>query len=150
VDVQLLDAVLERDWASFSAQCARLRLGPPRRAGSRIDVPVTPTGTTDPYVAVLLCDDYDARAPLLDFANPTNPAELGALWWPNMATAPYNTITYQGRQIPILCTPGTLGYHLHPSHYAETHQRTIWRLPKVATLIARLVHHWGPYQGRGR
>lgn len=66
-----------------------------------------------------------------------------------MEAAPYNEIVFRGRHVPILCTPGTLGYHLHPSHHTESHDKACWSLPRQATLIARLMNGMGAYQGRG-
>jgi hypothetical protein len=66
-----------------------------------------------------------------------------------MSGAPYNEITYAGRRLPILCTPGTRGYHLHPSHHTEVHDKSVWTLVRQASLISRLMTQMGPYQGRG-
>jgi hypothetical protein len=149
MDCELVDALLDRDWGPFAAQARRLGLGRPVRRGTRIAMAANPTGTDEKFRAVLLCEDYDAVAPLLDFADPTTGEELGRQHWPHMQNAPYNEITYRGRQIPILCTPGTLGYHLHPSHHTEVHDKRIWSLPRQASLIARLMTQMGPYRGRG-
>ena len=108
-----------------------------------------PRGIDERFRVVLLCEDYDAVAPLLDFADLKTGKELGREHWPRMQNAPYNEIAFRGRQVPILCTPGTLGYHLHPSHCNEVHDKTIWSLPCQASLIARLMTQMGEYQGRG-
>jgi hypothetical protein len=149
MDATLVQELIDRDWAQFVAQSRRLGLGAPERSSDRIDLVVSPTGTTDRFRAVLLCDGYDAVAPALDFAELETGVELGKPYWPRMSAAPYNEIAYAGRRLPILCTPGTRGYHLHPSHHAESHDKNIWRLPLQADLIARLLTRMGSYQGCG-
>jgi hypothetical protein len=149
MDAALVQELIDRDWAPFAAQSRRLGLGMPQRDGERIDLLVSPDGTTERFRAVLLCDGYDAIAPVLDFAELDAGVELGKPHWPRMSAAPYNEITYGGRQLPILCFPGTRGYHLHPSHHTEIHDKKIWRLPCQADLIARLLTRMGNYQGRG-
>jgi hypothetical protein len=54
-----------------------------------------------------------------------------------------------GRNVPILCTPGTRGYHLHPSHCGEAHDKAIWTLSRQASLLGRLMSQMGTYLGRG-
>jgi len=149
VEDALTTAVIKRDWLPFVQQLRRLGLGPPERDGVRIDVFLRPQGTEEHFRAVLQCDGYDAQAPLLDFADPNDGSLLGPPYWPKMASAPMNSIEFEGRQLPIICTPGTRGYHLHSSHAAESHSPSIWRLPRVASLLARFVNKMGPYQGRG-
>jgi hypothetical protein len=149
MDIELITAVIDRDWADFAAQSRRLGLGEPQRAGTDILVPVQPAGTTEEFLAVLSCDDYDTIAPLLDFADPADPAARGRAYWPRMASAPMNSIAYNETAVPIICTPGTRGYHLHPSHAAEAWTPATWRLPKVASLLWRFSREMGPYQGRG-
>jgi hypothetical protein len=149
VDIELVTAVIDRDWADFAAQSRRLGLGTPRRAGTDIFVPIQPAGTTEEFLAVLSCDGYDTIAPLLNFADPADPAARGGPYWPRMASAPMNSIVYDDMAVPIICTPGTRGYHLHPSHAAESWTPGTWRLPKVASLLWRLSHGMGTYQGRG-
>jgi len=149
VDVELVYAVIDRDWAAFAVQSARLGLGTPTRTGTDIFIPLQPIDSSEEFLAVLSCDDYDMIAPLLDFANPSNPAERGGAYWPKMAGAPMNSIPYAGRTIPIICTPGTRGYHLHSSHKAESWPASTWRLPRAASLLWRFTHEMGPYQGRG-
>lgn len=149
MDTALAIKLIDRDWPAFIRQLRLLDLGVPELAGTRIDLVVTPTGSTDRFVAVLECDGYDAQAPLLDFADPDDRASLGAAHWPRIDGAPMNSVAIGGRSVPILCTPGTRGYHLHSSHIAETHAREIWRLPAVATLLHRFLRTMGPYQGRG-
>ena len=149
MDIELVHAVIDRDWAAFAAQSARLGLGIPTRTDTDIFIPLQPIGASEEFLAVLGCDDYDTIAPLLDFANPGNPAERGGAYWPKMAEAPMNSISYSGRTIPIICTPGTRGYHLHTSHKAESWPASTWKLPKVASLLCRFAHEMGPYRGRG-
>lgn len=148
MDDALANSLIDRDWAPFLNQVRRLGLADPTRDGTRIDLPVRPKDSEDDFVAVLLCDGYDAQAPLLDFANPSDPEALGGPYWPRMETAPMNSIPLDGRQVPIICTPGTRGYHLHTSHVAEQHDRKAWRLPAVAVLLSRFLR-MGPYRGRG-
>jgi hypothetical protein len=145
---ELAEALIERDWAPFLEQASRLGLGVPVRTGIRVNVPVRPVKVDQDFVAVLFCDGYDSQAPLLDFCDPAEPARLGAEHWPRMSNAPMNSILFQGRQIPILCTPGTRGYHLHSSHHTEDHPRTAWRLAKIASLLS-IFMRMGDYQGRG-
>lgn len=149
MDDELVTTLIDRDWAPFVDQVRRLRLGDPERDGIRINTLVRPDGTDDEFHAVLLCDGYDAQAPVLDFADLDNPELLGAPYWPRMAGAPMNSITLDGRHLPIICTPGTRGYHLHDSHRAEQHARETWRLPRVVSILARFLRRMGPYQGRG-
>lgn len=149
MDIELVHAVIDRDWAAFAAPSARLGLGTPTRTDTDIFVPLQAPGSSEEFLAVLSCDDYDVIAPLLDFADPGNPAERGGPYWPKMAGAPMNSIAYAGRTIPIICTPGTRGYHLHPSHKAENWPASTWKLPKVASLLWRFAHEMGAYQGRG-
>jgi hypothetical protein len=149
VDEELVNNLIDRDWAPFVNQARRLRLGDPQRDRSRIDIIVRPHGTEDDFRVVLFCDGYDAQAPVLDFADLDDPELLGAPYWPNMGSAPMNSITFGGRQLPIICTPGTRGYHLHDSHRAEEHPREVWRLPRIAGILARFLRRMGPYQGRG-
>jgi hypothetical protein len=149
VDIELVNAVIDRDWAAFAAQSARLGLGTPTRTITDILVPLQPIGSSEEFLAVLSCDDYDVIAPLLDFADPGNPAERGGPYWPKMADAPINSIAYAGRTIPIICTPGTRGYHLHTSHKAESWPASTWKLAKVASLLWRFTHKMGAYHGRG-
>ena len=134
---------------AFAAQSALLGLGTPVRTDTDIFVPLKPIESSDEFLAVLGCDDYDVVAPLLDFADPGNPAERGGAYWPKMEGAPMNSIAYAGRTVPIICTPGTRGYHLHTSHKAESWPASTWKLPKVASLLARFAHEMGPYGGRG-
>lgn len=148
MDAELVAQLIDRDWAALLAQARRLSLGMPERAGERIDIVVSPPTTHERFRAVLFCDGYDALAPLLDFAD-IDTGVLGNEHWPRMASAPYNAINYGGRSLPILCTPGTRGYHLHPSHCGETHDKAIWTLARQASLLARLMSQMGPYSGRG-
>jgi hypothetical protein len=149
VDLELVHAVIDRDWAAFTAQSARLGLGTPTLAGTSIFVPVRPPGASEEFLAFLGCDDYDTIAPLLDFANPGDPAQRGSAYWPKIASAPMNSIVYDGVTLPIICTPGTRGYHLHPSHAGENWSASTWKLPMVASLLWRFIHQMGSYQGRG-
>ena len=149
MELELVEALIDRDWDTFATRAARLGLGQPARHGTRIAMTVTPPGTNELFRAVLLCDDYNAVAPLLDFADPKTGKDHGRQHWPRMQNAPYNEIVYRGRHLPILCVPGTLGYHLHPSHHTEVHDKSIWSLPRQASLIARLMTQMGPYVGRG-
>lgn len=143
-----MSSLIDRDWAAFAAQSRLLGLGEPRRAGTDIFVAVCPAGTDDEYLAILSCDGYDATAPLLNFGDPADPADRGGSHWPRMAGAPMNAISYNAVTVPIICTPGTRGYHLHPSHAAESWPASTWRLPKVASLLWWFTHT-GQYQGRG-
>lgn len=147
MDTELVLAVIERDWPKFTAQAGRLGLGQPRRTGTEIHVPVRPAGADEDFLAVLECDGYDLVAPLLDFADFADPGRRGAFYWPRMASAPMNQIAIGSRTVPIVCTPGTRGYHLHISHAQEDHPRRTWRLPAVATLLHRFLTQMGPYQG---
>ena len=149
MDEELSIRLIERDWEAFHRQARLLALGEPVRSGTRIDLPVVPAGSDDRFVAVLLCDGYDAVAPLLDFADPDHPESLGAAFWPRMQAAPMNSVPLGGRTVPIVCTPGTRGYHAHPSHASESYRRETWRLPAVATVLHRLLRTMGPYVGRG-
>jgi hypothetical protein len=149
MDSLLVASLIERDWDPFVVACRTLAVGTPSRDGERILIPCRPSGTDDEYLAVIECDDYDAEAPLLDFANPDDPSVFGRPWWPNMQGAPYNGIVIGNRDLPILCVKGTRGYHLHSSHSAEQYERSSWRLPVTATLLHRLLHQWGPYVKRG-
>lgn len=149
MEPELVEALIARDWGAFANQVRRLGLGRPTRRGTRIAMTVTPPGSDERFRAVLLCDDYDAVAPLLDFADLKTGKEYGRQHWPRMQNAPYNEIVYRGRHVPILCTPGTLGYHLHPSHHTEVHDKSVWSLPRQASLIARLMTQMGPHVGRG-
>lgn len=149
MDLELVHAVIERDWAAFVTQSARLGLGTPSRAGATIFVPVQPSGSSEEFLAFLGCDGYDTIAPLLDFANPGNPTERGGRFWPRIAGAPMNSIVYEGATVPIVCTPGTRGYHLHSSHVAENWPTSTWKLPRVASLLWRFTHQMGSYEGRG-
>jgi hypothetical protein len=148
MDAELVTLLIDRDWAALLAQARRLGLGAPERVEHRIDLVVSPPDTSERFRAVLLCDGYDAVAPLLDFAD-LKTGELGNEHWPRMAGAPYNAINYGGRNLPILCTPGTRGYHLHPSHCGESHDKATWTLPRQASLLARLMSQMGSYTGRG-
>lgn len=149
MDTALSILAIERDWAAFAAQCARLGLGQPTRTGIEVFVPLVPVATTDRFLAVLSCDDYDLIAPLLDFADPDQPGQRGGPHWPKMADAPMNSVAVHDTTVPIVCTPGTRGYHLHSSHSAEQHPRSTWSLPRVAALLWHLTQNMGPYQGRG-
>lgn len=148
MDRELANSLIDRDWDEFLAQLARLGMQEPRRAGTRIDIAVRPPDSMDDYIAALICDDYDALAPVLDFADPADPSLLGAPYWPRIEGAPMNSVQWEGRTLPIICTPGTRGYHLHSSHSGEQHPRERWRLPVVATLVSRFLR-MGPYRGRG-
>ncbi len=149
MDQALTAALIDRDWASFVAQARRLGLGTPIRDGTRIDLIVVPRDTQERFRAVLLCDEYDAVAPLLDFADPETGRHFGREYWPRMEAAPYNEIPYRDRALPILCTPGTRGYHLHSSHCTEVHDRCIWTLPRQASLVSRLMTQMGQFLGQG-
>jgi hypothetical protein len=149
VDIELVHAIIDRDWAAFAAQSAPRGIGNPNRTDTDILIPLQHLGSSDEFLAILSCDDYDTIAPLLDFANPGNPAERGGAYWPKMAGAPMNSIAYADRTIPIICTPGTRGYHLHTSHKAESWPASTWKLPKVASLLWRFAYEMGPYGGRG-
>lgn len=149
MDRELVASLIDRDFAPFAKACRTLGIGVPERSDDRITLPCRPRGTEEEFLAVVECDGYDSQAPLLDFANPDDPAEVGRKWWPSMQAAPFNTVVIGGRDLPILCVKGTRGYHLHPSHQAEQHDRSVWRLPETAVLIHRLLHEWGPYVKRG-
>jgi hypothetical protein len=149
MDAALIIGLVDRDWTDFESACRRLALGSPARVDDRIEIRCSPAESTDQYLAVVRCDDYDAKAPLLDFADPAGSGDLGRQWWPRMESAPMNNINLNGRHVPILCVPGTRGYHLHPSHSSEQHPRSSWRLPMSAIILHRLLHQWGPYLGRG-
>jgi len=149
MDAALVASLIDRDWDPFVQACRTLSVGTPSRDGDRILVTCVPAGTDETFLAVVECDDYDAQAPLLDFANPEDPSDFGRQWWPQMQAAPYNGVVVGGRDLPILCVKGTRGYHLHTSHSAEQYERAVWRLPVTATLLHRLLHQWGPYMKRG-
>jgi hypothetical protein len=148
VDDALASALIDRDWAPFLAQVRRLGLGEPRRTDTRIDIPARPPKSEDELLAVLFCDGYDAQAPMLDFADPEDSSKVGGAYWPRIEGAPMNSIQWNGRTVPIICTPGTRGYHLHQSHVAEQHPSETWRLARVAGLLSRFLR-MGPYGGRG-
>jgi len=149
MDAKLANKLVDRDWPMLVRQARLLGLGEPVRDELRIDLRLAVGDAADAYLAVLLCDGYDALAPVLDFADPEHPDVLGAPFWPRFSGAPMNSIEFDGRTLPILCTPGTRGYHLHSSHVSETFPREAWRLPVAATLIHRLVTGMGDYLGRG-
>ena len=149
MDTELSIKLVERDWAALAAQCSRLDLGQPRRLDLDVFITVPVAEATEQFVAVLECDEYDALAPLLDFTDPEVPTRRGAPYWPKFADAPMNSVTVGTRTVPILCTPGTRGYHLHQSHHAEHFERTTWPLARSATLLWRLTHEMGSYEGRG-
>lgn len=90
MDAVLIASLLDRDWPSFVAHAQRLGLGQPQRTGTRLDLIVTAPGTTELFRPVLLCEDYDAAAPLLDFADVEAGESLGGQHWPRMSGAPYN------------------------------------------------------------
>lgn len=149
MDLILVESLIERDWQAFTQVCRSLAVGTPERSGDLIHISCKPTGASDEFLAVIECDEYDAQAPLLDFANPKDFTDVGRHWWPRMQGAPYNNIELGGRHVPILCVQGTRGYHLHPSHCAEQHDRSTWRLATTATILHRLLHQWAPYVSRG-
>jgi hypothetical protein len=149
VDEDLVLKLIARDWPKFAEACERLDLGTPTREGVRTDMIITAPGTEEEFRSVLFCDGYDAQAPLLDFADIDTGTSVGKDHWPQMTNAPMNSITYEGRLVPILCVRGTRGYHLHESHRSETHPRSTWALAAVATVIWRLFNQWGSLQGRG-
>ena len=149
MDELLAIQLIKRDWAAFVRQTKLLGLGRPVRRGTRIDLLVRPEGANEAFVAVLFCDDYDGRAPRLDFADPKNRKNVGREFWPRMANAPITSVEYEGRTLAIICTPGTYGYHIHSSHDKEAHPRETWKLPAVASLLHRFLTKMGPYQGRG-
>lgn len=149
MDAALSIRLIERDWAALAAQCSRLRLGDPRREGLEVFIGVPVAEVDDPFEAVLECDEYNAVAPLLDFVDPADPMRRGAPYWPKFETAPMNNIEIGARKVPILCTPGTRGYHLHNSHRAERFEPAAWTLAYSADLLWRLTHQMGAYQGRG-
>lgn len=148
MDAALTNALIDRDWGDFTTQAERLKLGSPERDGTRIDIVVTAPATTEQFRAALLCDDYDAIAPVLDFAALDDPDLLGREYWPNIEGAPYNSVMYDGRHLPIICVVGTRGYHIHTSHSAEQHPKSCWRLPAVASLLHRFLR-MGRLVGRG-
>jgi hypothetical protein len=148
VDAGLVNAVIDRDWAPFVAQLNRLALGQATREDARIDIVVRPPAAEADFLAVLICDEYDDQAPVLHFANPAAPAEIGAEHWPRIDGAPMNAVTWNGANLPIICVVGTRGYHIHPSHVSETHPKSCWQLPAVATVLHRFLH-MGAYRGRG-
>lgn len=149
MDAELSIRLVERDWAALAAQCSRLHLGDPRREGLEVFIAVPVTEVDDPFEAVLECDEYNAVAPLLDFVDLSDPTRRGAPYWPKFETAPITSIEIGDRKVPMLCTPGTRGYHLHPSHRAERFEPTAWPLARSANLLWRLTHEMGTYQGRG-
>lgn len=148
MDAALVEALIDRDWPDFLAQARRLGLGEPTRSGIRIDIPVRPAGADEDFLAVLVCEDYDAAAPVLNFADPENPSQVGAAHWPNIEGAPMNSVTWNGAQLPIICVIGTRGYHIHSSHVSEAHDKSVWRLPAVASVLHRFLRE-GTYRGRG-
>jgi hypothetical protein len=148
VDAELVSGLIDRDWPMFVEQARRLELGEPTRTDLRIDIPVRPAGAEEDFLAVLLCEEYDAQAPILNFADPQDPSRLGASHWPRIDGAPMNSVPWQEEILPIVCVVGTRGYHVHSSHCTEIHPRCAWRLPVVATVIHRFLH-MGPYRGRG-
>ena len=149
MDQALSIELIRRDWAAFVRQTRLLGLGRPVRHGTRIDLVVRPLGADEDFRAVLFCNDYDARPPLLDFANPARPDEVGPAFWPRIQNAPVTSVAIEGRSVPMICTPGTLGYHVHSSHSAEAHPRETWRLASVASILHRFLNKMGPYEGRG-
>ncbi len=149
MDEALTIELIKRDWAAFVRQARLLGLGRPVRRGTRIDLVVRPPGSEEDFRAVLFCDEYDARPPLLDFANPKRPTDVGPLFWPRIQNAPMASVAIRGRTVPIICTPGTLGYHVHSSHSAEVHPRETWRLAVIASILHRFLNKMGPCQGRG-
>jgi hypothetical protein len=148
MDEELVLAAIARDWEAFVEQVRRLGLGEPRQEEITIYLPLRPPESDEEFLAVLECDDYDAVAPLLDFADPAAPQTRGREHWPNIAGAPFNSVQIDSRYLPILCTKGTRGYHLHSSHSSEAHDRATWRLPRVASLLSQFLR-MGPLTGRG-
>lgn len=149
MDAELSVMLVERDWAALVAQCSRLHLGQPRRVDLDVFITVPVEHANVQFTAVLECDEYDALAPLLDFVDPEDPALRGAPYWPKFTDAPMNSVAIGTRTVPILCTPGTRGYHLHQSHNTERFERTAWPLARSATLLWRLTHEMGTYERRG-
>lgn len=149
MDAALSIMAIERDWAALAAQCSRLGLGTPTREQLTVYVPVVPKGTTEQFIAVLECDDYDAVAPLLDFADPDDPSQRGAAYWPRITGAPVGTMNINGASAVFLCTPGTRAYHIHTSHHSERFERVTWKLPRVAWLIWHFTQRMGAYERRG-
>ena len=149
MDAELSIKLIERDWAALAAQCARLYLGEPKLVDLQVFITVVIEEADGPFLAALECDDYNVQAPLLDFADPDDPVHRGKPYWPKYANAPMNSIMIGERNVPIMCTPGTRGYHLHTSHAAERFDPSTWPLALSATLLWRLTHEMGDYQGRG-
>lgn len=148
MDPELNAACVDRDWPGFVEQVQRFGLAAPTRDRLNLYVPWTSPESDDDFVAWLRCDGYDATAPLLQFVDPDDWAVAGRRWWPSIPNATMNSISFEGNTIPIICTPGTRGYHLHQSHRGEAYERSVWALPKVATLLGRLFCRWGACQGR--
>lgn len=150
MDAALVEAAIDRDWGAFARQAVRLGLGDPTRTSERIDLTIRPAGADKDYFAVLFCDNYDVQAPFLDFAHKAGSDELGRGFWPKMSGATIAEIGRDGRSVPIICSPGTLGYHLHSSHCSEQHPPSTWRLPRVASLLHGFSAGWGrPYHAGG-
>lgn len=149
MDAELSINLVERDWAALVAQCSRLNLGQPRRTGLDVFIKVRVEKVDEEFMAVLECDEYNALAPLLDFADREDLTRRGAPYWPKFADAPMNSVVIGTRAVPILCTPGTRGYHLHQSHRAERFAPADWPLSRSAALLWRLTHEMGPYERRG-
>ena len=149
MDSELVLRLIDRDWGGFVSACERLGLGVPNRDLTRIDLVTTAPGTKERFRSVLLCDDYDAQAPILDFADVETGSMRGREQWPQMADAPLNSVSVDGTYLPILCWPGTRGYHIHQSHTGETYPRSVWCLTAVATVLWRLFNKCGSLQGRG-
>lgn len=148
IDLDLTRDLMDEDLPAAERQAESLGLTLERGSGSlAIDlyIPYTaPDG--QPFYLRLRCDGYDEVAPSFQFVNPNNREETGAQWWPRIQGIGYPR---GDRGEIVYCTPGIREYHQHPSHRAEAHPKTTWKLARVVALAWRYLYTSGPYAGRG-
>ena len=98
------------------------------------------------FLLRLRCDGYDDLAPSFQFVSPLNPELTGPDFWPRMEGLGY---ARGDRGEIVFCTPGVREYHQHPSHRAESHVKSIWKLPRVVAVAWQYLMRSGRYIGRG-
>jgi len=148
MDRQLTLDLLAEDLPAAERQARSLGLTLRRGEGDpRIDFYIPHTAQdSEEYLLRLRCDRYDELAPSFQFVNPANPEEEGPRWWPRMAQVSY---ARGDRGEVVFCTPGTREYHQHPSHRAESHPKSVWKLARAVVLAWQYLYRSGPYAGRG-
>ncbi len=146
-DPQLTLDLIAEDLPAAELQARTLGIELVRRTPESVDflVPYRAEDSRE-FLVRLRCDGYDDLAPSFQFVSPANPDITGAEHWARMSDISY--ARGDAGEV-VFCTPGVREFHQHPSHRAEVHAKTTWKLARVVMLVWEYFFRSGTYVGPG-